>query len=380
VPLFLAALLRQFRLKLLSRRKGTVRLLAAWIVLMMALHVAAMMAIEGMPIGDALWVTVITATTVGYGDVSAKTGPGRLATIVFMLVGTIFVLGTMASLFFERAAEKRELKSRGRYRWNLDMHLLLISTTGREPVKYLVRLVGQLRQDPRWSDRPILILTHGFDSTGLPADLHALGVVHYSGDGDTTDELNAARLDAASQVVVLGDPNDSKADAYVFDVVTRVRASGYTGPIVSECVDDRNRERLRTRADDVALRPIRGYPEFLARAVLAPGAERLIEELLSAEGDECVAVGLGGPRRAVWRDLVVRMLDADLGTIVGYKLGDAVATAPRARDEVEFDTLFVVVRGHAQQDCVGRIRSLLDVETGAAIEPSITGSMRPARS
>jgi voltage-gated potassium channel len=356
----LAILLRRLRLRMLFRRKGTVRLLAAWIALMMALHVAAMMLVERMSLGDAVWVTVITATTVGYGDVSAKTYLGRLATIVLMLVGTIFVLATMASLFFERAAETRELRSRGRYRWKLNMHLLIISTTGREPVKYLVRLVSQLRQDARWHDQPILILTHGFDGTGLPAELQALGVVHYSGDGDNADELDAARLGTASQVVVLGDPADVKADAYVFDVVTRVRAFGYAGPIVAECVDDRNRDRLCTSPDDVALRPIRSYPEFLARAVLAPGAERLIEELLSAEGDECVAVKMAATSRAVWRDLVTGMLDADLGTLVGYKHAGLVNTAPRGNETVEFDTLFVIMRGHAREVEIEQVRGLVE--------------------
>ncbi|MBI4266068.1 MAG: potassium channel family protein [Acidobacteria bacterium] len=57
-------------------------------------------------IGDALWWAVVTATTVGYGDVSPVTPEGRLIAVVLMITG-IGVIGvftaTVASFFFEQA-------------------------------------------------------------------------------------------------------------------------------------------------------------------------------------------------------------------------------------------------------------------------------------
>ena len=53
-------------------------------------------------LGDAYWWAIVTVTTVGYGDVSPKTGEGRLIAAVLMLVG-IGVIGvftaTLASFF-----------------------------------------------------------------------------------------------------------------------------------------------------------------------------------------------------------------------------------------------------------------------------------------
>jgi len=55
--------------------------------------------------GDALWWAVVTATTVGYGDLSPVTVEGRLIAVVLMLTG-IGVIGiftaTVASVFFEQ--------------------------------------------------------------------------------------------------------------------------------------------------------------------------------------------------------------------------------------------------------------------------------------
>lgn len=54
--------------------------------------------------GDALWWSVVTATTVGYGDLSPVTTEGRVIAVVLMLTG-IGVIGvftaTVASLFFD---------------------------------------------------------------------------------------------------------------------------------------------------------------------------------------------------------------------------------------------------------------------------------------
>ena len=58
--------------------------------------------IENMKFIDALWWSFVTATTVGYGDISPKTGLGRLIASMLMLVGigTIgMITGTIATYF-----------------------------------------------------------------------------------------------------------------------------------------------------------------------------------------------------------------------------------------------------------------------------------------
>ncbi len=52
--------------------------------------------------GDALWWSFVTATTVGYGDISPVTTPGRIIAAVLMLTGIGFIgmlTGTIATFF-----------------------------------------------------------------------------------------------------------------------------------------------------------------------------------------------------------------------------------------------------------------------------------------
>jgi len=53
-------------------------------------------------IGDGIWWSVVTATTVGYGDISPRTLEGRLVAIVLMLVGIgmiAMITGSIATYF-----------------------------------------------------------------------------------------------------------------------------------------------------------------------------------------------------------------------------------------------------------------------------------------
>ena len=61
---------------------------------------------------NAIWLTVITMTTVGYGDFSAVTVPGRVTTIIIALTGSILMallVSTMSSLLLLDSEERKVL-------------------------------------------------------------------------------------------------------------------------------------------------------------------------------------------------------------------------------------------------------------------------------
>lgn len=60
--------------------------------------------VEGLSWVDALYFTVITLTTIGYGDFSPKTDVGKLFTVAYALVGLAALGGFIALI----AAQQRE--------------------------------------------------------------------------------------------------------------------------------------------------------------------------------------------------------------------------------------------------------------------------------
>src|SRR5918995_1682106 len=54
--------------------------------------------VEGLRIVDALYLSVVTLTTVGYGDLAPKTDAGKLFTVVYVLVGIGILLAFVTTL------------------------------------------------------------------------------------------------------------------------------------------------------------------------------------------------------------------------------------------------------------------------------------------
>ncbi len=358
--------LRRYRKGYVDGR-GHLRLALAF-VLVLAAHTGAMVALEGMSVMDGFWLTATTATTVGYGDLSAKTTAGRLATVVLMYGCGIFILAKAVNDWFDVKTAKAERKLHGSWDWNMHDHLLVIGKPNpgedrqslERAADFFARLAAQVHADPRWTDTPILLLTPMFAATGLPPRLRELGIAHYDGSPTTRGALEAVHPDRVRVAIVLAHSEvDSASDAVTFDTVDRLRRAGCTAPVIAECVDDGNAPRLRAAGASSVVRPMRGYPEMLARSVVAPGAEHIISTLFTAEGDECNRVDLPRTWHGPWREVCRALIDAGIGTPIGYADGNGQVFAnPVRTGDIHADALFVIIHDDQEQD-VPRIPSLL---------------------
>jgi voltage-gated potassium channel len=83
--------------------------LSLWLIIFInALGVIGYMVIEGWNFRDSLFMTVITITTVGYGEVHDLTAAGEIFTIVLLVFGVgiiLYLLGTAAKLLLEGELE-----------------------------------------------------------------------------------------------------------------------------------------------------------------------------------------------------------------------------------------------------------------------------------
>jgi len=61
------------------------------------LHVAAMISLEDLSPREAVWLTMTTLVTVGYGDYAAKTPLGQTATVLLLYLAGVFLAAQAAS-------------------------------------------------------------------------------------------------------------------------------------------------------------------------------------------------------------------------------------------------------------------------------------------
>jgi voltage-gated potassium channel Kch len=74
-------------------RTPQVKALILFCILISGLQAVVFTVIEGWPLVDSFYFSVVTMATVGYGDFAPQTALGKLAAVVFMFVGIgIFVL------------------------------------------------------------------------------------------------------------------------------------------------------------------------------------------------------------------------------------------------------------------------------------------------
>ena len=81
---------------------------AVWLWLLLFVHSIAMVVFEGMSLADALWLSITTITTVGYGDYTATTFLGRASTVVLLYIGGISLLAALASDYVDYRIARRE--------------------------------------------------------------------------------------------------------------------------------------------------------------------------------------------------------------------------------------------------------------------------------
>ncbi len=336
-----------------------VLVLFVYLLAIIVFHIAAMMGFEGLSLGDAAWLTVTTVTTVGYGDISAATGAGRLSTVLLVYIGGIFVLAKGAGDYFDYRAERRHRMMTGRWSWDMADHLLLIHAPRRGAIRYFTTLIDQLR-DTKWGgDRDVIVITDQW-SEGLPSALHGRGVVHVDGRADDPEVLRAASVDQAAAIALLvADLENPASDSIAFDIVHRLKELGTEAPILVECLEDANRQRMRAAGASSALRPMRGYPEMLVRALVAPGSTEIITDIFTTRGDECVRFDcdLAG---VAWRRVVEVLMDKGYGTAIGYaaKADGQVVINPPPNDAVEAQGIFVIAK-HGRDGMTDELRETL---------------------
>lgn len=290
-------------------------------------------------LADSIWWSMVTMTTVGYGDYYPQTFVGRFLVgyPCFLLgIGLLgYLLGTIAEAMIDSIGRKK--KGLGKMKYH--NHLVICHYPGTDKV---LQLAAEFRASIP-GEPPVVVVTQSLDEAPEEFRRHDIGFVRGpASDAGTLERAGVA--DAEGVVVLCQDAADPDADARNFAVASMVRHQCPTCRLVVE-VARRDNLAMMERVGADGLVPIAGFSErLLVQELMNPGLRGVFDELASYHaGAEFYITAHELPERPLIEYQIAALQSPAEIQIVG-RIHQGRAEVPPARGAVlEKDDKLVVI-------------------------------------
>ncbi|GAB4556779.1 MAG: potassium channel family protein [Haliangiales bacterium] len=291
--------------------------------------------------GDSFWWSIVTMTTVGYGDHFPETPLGRyLIGVPTMLFG-ISVLGYLLSSVAAYLIEDTNKELKGMKQVRFDNHVLIIHYND---LNHMVQLVSDLHADESTKNKPIVLIDDRLEI--LPPELVELGVKYVRGNPTHKSTFEQANYSAATHAIVLArDPTDSRSDDLTLAVTMTIEHLNADIETAIECVDPNNVELLRRTGCDSVVCTSKLSSNLLIQELIDPGVQAVFAELSAVQiGQQIFVVPIESMPASAWPfgGLSEWCQERRLMAL-GVKRGDSIHLNPGADFSVEAGDAAVVV-------------------------------------
>lgn len=283
---------------------------------------------------DALWWSMTTLSTVGYGDTYPSTTAGRAVAMVTMVFG-VGVLGTLAATIAAGLVEMRERGVLGLGKFRMKNHLLILGWNDRSD-----RALRELKRDRRHTARSMLIVAQRERSPVDNVDF----VRGEPGRAEVLERAGAAKASAA--LVFARDPQDPRSDHETALIALAFRRLNPQAILVAELVSPGNREHFQAADCDTLVDGASLVADLLVRSVSEVGVDRVVDRFVRpGDGRALYQVEASRHRGRSWKETAIALLD-DGFTLVAVGRGRQVIMTPddAAFRVAEGDDLFVFGR------------------------------------
>jgi len=232
---------------------------------------------------DTFWYSIVTITTVGYGDKTPITVGGKIVGLVLMGMGVIVmaaVTGQIASFLVEQQMRRREglLKLK-----NLQNHFIMCGWR-----RELDRVIeGILAVNPEYQVEDIVLINNVGHEAMQPIinNPQFNGIQYINGDYIEEETLRRANIHRAGRVMILADfaqnYSQQEVDSRTVMAVLTIESLTKQVYVAAELLDDKFEKYLKlANCDEIILS--REYSKMiLANASSASGVSHVLLDLLS---------------------------------------------------------------------------------------------------
>lgn len=226
---------------------------------------------------DALWWSIVTMTTVGYGDFFPSTFGGRWFVGVPTMVLGIGLLGYILSLIATIMLESKSMEVKGMKRVDCADHIVICEFGSESET---LKLVEEIRQDKFASGRDIVVVDEQIAE--LPASLQQPNVFFVRGDSAQEEVLRKANV-GESRTVIIQSSAMSGSDDRNLKIALAVKSFSPDSVVVAECSDPANERFFRQANCDSVLCVSTLSEQMLVQELLSPGVGDVVSQLTSNE-------------------------------------------------------------------------------------------------
>ncbi|WP_407436108.1 ion channel [Treponema sp.] len=271
---------------------------------------------------DAIWYTIVTITTVGYGDITPESVFGRISAITLLVVG-VAIFGALSGKFASFLLDRQQKKDRGLLKMTKMKNHFLIC--GWKP-NFEKILEGVLAANPEISAEDIVLLNNAaLSEIEVIQSKEKFKSINYL-RGDFTDEqtLIKAQIKTAERVLILADASENystlEIDSRTVLAVITIKNLNPKIYCVAEINDSKFEKHLSlAHCDEIIL--TKDYEQnLLVQASSGKGMSHILRELISEDTesgivlasipDKFVGVTYGEYRRSLkTKDILVGILE-----------------------------------------------------------------------
>jgi voltage-gated potassium channel len=303
------------QLLLFLRRENVINLLT--VILVIVLSSGALIAFfePGLSFASGIWWSIVTLTTVGYGDISPSTAGGRILAILIMFFG-IGLLGMLSASLATLLIRKRMKEDKGMCASTVDNHIIICEWNHRTRA-----IIKELRADAQTENTPLVLIA---DIEEKPIDDANLFFVRGTVNEETLEKAN---LQKARTVVVLGDDSveTTARDAKVVLSTLTIESMNPDVYTVVELVDKANEQHcLRANADEIIVGSELSS-HLIASAASDHGISKVVSELLSSRyGNEFYSMPVPAEMIGLkFIDVFIAMKTQSNATVLGVQKGSS---------------------------------------------------------